>query len=40
MKTRSRVNKRIDKKVFSKTAARTNIKNIPGKIISRGGVRL
>lgn len=40
MRSRQRVNKRVDKKIFRKTAARTNSMNIPGKIIQRGGTRL
>lgn len=40
MKSRQRVNRRVDKKIFSKTAARTNVKNIPGHVVSRGGIRL
>lgn len=40
MKTRQMVNKKIDRKVFRKTAAQTNSKNIPGKVVYRGGVRL
>lgn len=40
MKTRSRVHARKDKAIFRKTAARTNAKNIPGKILQRGGTRL
>lgn len=37
---RSRTNRRVDKKVFKKTASRTHVKNIPGRVISRGGTRL
>lgn len=40
MKMRSRVNARKDRRIFSRTASKTNVKNIPGKIISRGGIRL
>lgn len=40
MKMRQRVNKRIDRKIFSKTAARVKAANIPGRIISKGGTRL
>lgn len=40
MKMRQRVNKRVDRKIFSRTAARTKAANIPGKIIQRGGTRL
>lgn len=40
MKSRSRVNRRVDKRVFKKTAAKTHALNIPGKIMQRGGTRL
>ena len=40
MKTRSRVNRRVDRKIFSKTARRTNVKNIPGHTMNRGGTCL
>lgn len=40
MKTRTKVYKPVDKKIFSKTAKKTRVENIPGKIISRGGIRL
>ena len=40
MKSRSRVNNRRDHRIFKKTAARTNVKNVPGRIIQRGGIRL
>ena len=40
MKSRSHVNMRKDKRIFKKTAMATNKKNIPGQIISRGGIRL
>lgn len=40
MKTRARVRPRKDKAIFRKTAARTNVKNIPGHVIQRGGTRL
>lgn len=40
MKMRSRVNARKDRRIFAKTAARTDVKNIPGKVVSRGGIRL
>ena len=33
-------NIRKDKKIFSKTAARKNKKNIPGRVITRGGICL
>ena len=31
---------RKDKKIFSKTAARTHVKNLPGHNLSRGGTHL
>lgn len=37
---RKRVNRRIDKKIFKKTAMRTNAKNIPSRFVPRGGVDL
>lgn len=37
MKTRSHVNKRVDKRVFRKTASRTKARNLPGKMLERGG---
>lgn len=40
MKMRSRVNARKDKRIFERTAGKTNVKNIPGKVVSRGGIRL
>lgn len=40
MKTRARVNKRVDRKIFKKTAARTNARNVPGHVLQRGGTRL
>lgn len=40
MKSRSRVHVRKDKAIFKRTASRTNVKNIPGRIIQRGGTRL
>lgn len=33
-------NVRKDKKIFSRTAARTNVKNLPGHVLTRGGTRL
>lgn len=33
-------NVRKDKKVFSKTARRTHVKNLPGHNLSRGGTTL
>lgn len=40
MKSRSRVNRRVDKRVFKKTAAKTHALNIPGQVMQRGGTRL
>lgn len=40
MKSRSRVSARKDKKIFKRTAMRTDKKNIPGSVVSRGGIRL
>ena len=40
MKARSRVNRRRDHRIFSRTANRTHSLNIPGKIMHRGGTRL
>lgn len=37
---RKRVNARKDRRIFAKTAAKTNSKNIPGRVVSRGGIRL
>lgn len=37
---RKKVNKRIDKKIFRKTALRTNAKNVPGRFVPRGGIDL
>lgn len=31
---------RKDKKIFSKTAVRTHVKNLPGHNLTRGGTRL
>lgn len=28
------------RKIFRKTAIKTNVKNIPGKVVPRGGIRL
>ena len=33
-------NVRKDKKVFSKTASRTHVKNLPGHVLTRGGICL
>ena len=40
MKKRVRVNRVKDHRVFAKTARKTDIRNIPGKIVQRGGIRL
>lgn len=37
---RKKVNRRIDRKIFKKTAMRTNGKNIPGRFVPRGGIDL
>lgn len=37
---RKKVNKRIDKKIFRKTALRTNAKNVPSRFVPRGGIDL
>lgn len=33
-------NVRKDKKIFSKTAGRTHVRNLPGHVLTRGGSRL
>lgn len=40
MKTRSRVRKSVDRRIFKKTASKTHALNIPGKVMQRGGTRL
>lgn len=40
MSARSHVRPRKDKAIFKRTASRTNARNIPGRIIQRGGTRL
>lgn len=40
MKSRSRVSKGKDRRIFKRTAMATNKKNIPGQVIQRGGIRL
>lgn len=40
MANRKRVNKRRDRRYFTKTASRTNARNIPGHNIALGGTRL
>lgn len=37
---RKKVNRRVDKKIFRKTAMRTNAKNLPSRFVPRGGVDL
>ena len=37
---RQHVNKRRDQRIFRRTASRTDVKNIPGKVVQRGGIRL
>lgn len=39
-RTRQRVNRRVDHRIFRKTASRTHSLNIPGKVMQRGGTRL
>lgn len=40
MKSRSRVRRSKDKAIFRKTAARKNVKNLPGHNLTRGGICL
>lgn len=40
MGLRQRVSPRRDRKIFKRTAARTDVKNIPGRVVQRGGIRL
>lgn len=40
MKARSKVRRSVDHKIFRKTAAKTHVLNIPGKVMQRGGTRL
>lgn len=37
---RKKVNKRVDRRIFKKTAMRTNAKNVPSRFVPRGGVDL
>ena len=37
---RKKVNRRIDKKIFKKTAMRTRSENVPSRFVPRGGVDL
>lgn len=39
-KFRSKVRPGKDKRIFKKTAARTNVKNLPGHTLKRGGTCL
>lgn len=40
MSLRRRVSPRRDKAIFRKTASRMEAKNIPGRVVQRGGIRL
>lgn len=40
MASRQRVNRRKDHRIFKRTATRTDVKNIPGRVVQRGGIRL
>lgn len=40
MSLRKRVNRKRDQRIFRRTAARTDVKNIPGRVVQRGGIRL
>lgn len=40
MKSRSRVKKSVDRKIFRRTAMKVHGLNIPGKVMQRGGTRL
>lgn len=40
MKSRSRVNKYKDRKIYKATAKKVNALNIPGRVLMRGGIRL
>lgn len=40
MKSRSRVHRRIDHRIFAKTARRTHKLNIPGRVMQTGGTKL
>lgn len=37
---RKRESRRFGKKIFRHTAIKTNVKNIPPKVMPRGGIRL
>lgn len=40
MALRQRVNRKRDHRIFRRTASRIDVKNVPGRVISRGGIRL
>lgn len=40
MKMRSKLSRRGSRKYFTATAKKTNVRNIPGKIVQLGGTRL
>lgn len=40
MRARMRMSRGKDKRIFRKTAARTRKANVPGKVLSRGGLTL
>lgn len=39
-RSRQRVSRRKDARIFKRTAMATDKKNIPGQIVQRGGIRL
>lgn len=39
-KKRIAVNRKKDHRLFSRTAKKTDVRNIPGKVVQRGGIRL
>lgn len=40
MSLRKRVSRRRDAAIFRRTARKTEAKNIPGRVVQRGGIRL
>lgn len=40
MKSRQRVKKSVDRRIFRKTASKTHPLNVPGQVLQRGGTRL
>lgn len=40
MSMRKRVNPRRDRAIFRRTARKTEAKNVPGRVVQRGGIRL